>query len=333
MKLGIEQIREITQGAKKIVFEEGKYRFFRFSEAEAKLTDNQNVDYPAGIQMEFKTDGKSLKLKVNTKSITLIRSYFSFDVFVNNSLVGCIQNLNDEDCTGDYANEKYRDGDYFGEFQLGEGEKLVRIVLPHSIFATIEELEISDATYVTPVKRTKTVVMYGDSITQGYDALHPSKTYAMRMADFLGAELINKALGGITFGLNLAEVAEEILADYVFVAFGTNDWGSCDRESFTKNADAFLKSVEKNYPNVPVFVLTPIWRKDWDGERAFGKFSELERIMREVSEKYRCVKVISGWNLVPGDEKLFGDLILHPSDEGFVYYADNIIKEINGARM
>ncbi len=328
MKLGIEQIREITQGAKRVVSENGRYRFFRFTEAEAQLTDNQNVDYPAGIQMEFKTDGKTLKLQVNTNSLASIRSYFSFDIFVNNSLVGCIKNLDDEACVGDYAREKYPEGTFCGEFKLGDGEKLVRIVLPHSIFATIEEMELSGASYITPVKRKKTIVMYGDSITQGYDALHPSNTYAMRIADYFEAELINKALGGITFGLNLAEVADGISADYVFVAFGTNDWGVCDQETFRKNADAFLKSVEKNYPDTQVFVLTPIWRKDWNEERAFGGFLELDRIIKEVSQKYSLVKVISGWELVPGDEKFFGDLFLHPCDEGFEHYANNIKKEM-----
>ena len=47
MKLGIEQIRNVTQGASRIIFEEGKYRFFRFSETESETIDNENLLYTA----------------------------------------------------------------------------------------------------------------------------------------------------------------------------------------------------------------------------------------------------------------------------------------------
>lgn len=328
MKLNIEQVRNISQGAAKIVSEDGKYRFFRFSKAEAETIDNENLLYTAGIQMEFKTDGSLLKLKVNTAERTSIRSYFSFDIFVNNVLVGCINNLNDEDCIGNYAEQVYKLGKFYGEFDLGNDEKCVRIVFPHSVVSDVEEIEIVDATYIEPVKREKTIVVYGDSITQGYDALHPSKTYAMQLADAFNAELINKALGGAIFSPELAAVPNDINADYVFVAYGTNDWSLSDQASFRKNADDFLSAIEKNYPCTPIFVITPIWRKDWNADKPFGEFKSVESIINEVSKNHKNAMVISALNLVPHDESLFGDLRLHPSDKGFKYYYDNLIKVI-----
>lgn len=41
-------------------------------------------------------------------------------------------------------------------------------------------MELTDASFLTPVKRKKTLVAYGDSITKGFDALYPSRTCAMR---------------------------------------------------------------------------------------------------------------------------------------------------------
>ena len=41
------------------------------------------------------------------------------------------------------------------------------------------------------------------------------------------------------------------------------------------------------------------------------------------------VKVISGFDFVPMDENLFGDLRIHPNDKGFEYYFENLVKQIN----
>ena len=40
------------------------------------------------------------------------------------------------------------------------------------------------------------------------------------------------------------------------------------------------------------------------------------------------ISVISGFDFVPMDEKYYADLKLHPNDEGFEYYAENLYKEI-----
>ena len=90
-----------------------------------------------------------------------------------------------------------------------------------------------------PVKKEKILVAYGDSITQGYDALHPSNAYIRRMADYLNAELINKSLGGVKFLPNLAAVPNDIDADYIFVAYGTNDWSNSELGEFKRDCKEF----------------------------------------------------------------------------------------------
>ena len=326
MRLTIDRIRAVTTGASKVTYEDGNYRFFRFSNRESAVIDNVNVEYTAGIQMKFKTDSPWLKLKVYTEQATELTSYFCFDIFVNDRLAGSIQNLSDDARKGSYARQTYPLGRYCNEFQLGNGEKYVRIVFPHSVKVYIEEIELADGSYIEPVKKEKTIVFYGDSITQGYDSLHPSKSYATRLADALDAEVINKALGGAVFGPELVEAADAGNPDYVVAAYGTNDWNSVNLDSFRKNAKGFLNAVEKKFPDVPVFVLTPIWRSDWNTTKRCGEFSILEDTIKEIFGNREKITVISGFDLVPHDENLFGDLCVHPNDEGFAYYFRNLMQ-------
>ncbi|MBQ9986027.1 MAG: SGNH/GDSL hydrolase family protein [Oscillospiraceae bacterium] len=326
MKLNLEQIKSVTTGAAKIDFYDGKYVFSRFNDIEAKIIDHPYVSSPAGIQMNFKTDGNILKLKVQAQKSIDIRSYFSFDVFVDNIPAGTIQNFIDSDCIGDYANVDYPLGTFQKDFDLKDGDKYVKIHLPHSVTAFIEEIEIVDATYISPVKNDKTILFYGDSITQGFDSLHPSKSYASQLAELLNADAINKAVGGTTFNPNLVDVSNKIKPDYIVVAYGTNDWNAVDLETLQKNVKGFLNGIEKNYSGIPIFVITPLWRPDWREVKKCGEFFNVENTIKEIFGNRENITVISGFDLIPHSESIFGDLILHPSEKGFEHYTNNLLK-------
>ena len=45
-----------------------------------------------------------------------------------------------------------------------------------------------------------------------------------RLADALGAEEVNKAIGGECFFPELAATKEDFQPEYITVAYGTNDW-------------------------------------------------------------------------------------------------------------
>lgn len=329
MKLTYEQIRNITQGAVDILESDGYLRFLRFTEQECALISNPNLYYPAGVQLVFRTDGTSLQLKGRTMEKSGIRSYFAFDIYENDSFLGAVTNLQDADAVRDYACSVYPLGEFSSVFPLHTGEKQIRIVLPHSVLAEISELTIENATYITPVRPTKTLVAYGDSITQGYDALHPSNTYAMRLANALGAELYNKSLGGACFSPAMAAASSGVQADLLLTAYGTNDWGCCDRETFTSNAAGFFENLVRQYPGVPIYTITPIWRKDHlEKVTSFGTFAEVEEVIRKICAPYPSIHIIDGIPLVPHDETYFGDLRLHPNDAGFAEYAAGCIAKI-----
>ncbi len=328
MKLNLEQIKIMTQGAERIVESDGAVQFFRFSEEEMQVCGGSNELCTAGVQMEFRTDADGLTITGQTREAYPIRSFFSFDVFVNGACVGYIKNFDEDESKCIYADKKFPVGEFAGEFDLGAGDKCVRIVFPHSVISEIKQIEFKNATYVEPVKKDKKIIMYGDSITQGFDALHPSQTYAMRAANELGAELINKGIGGAPFLPELAEVPNDAEPDYVTLAYGTNDWNSVEPDEFERSCRRFVQAVVRNYPRARIFAITPIWRADFEQQKKFGAFHHVERIIKKVCAELDNVTVISGWELVPHESACFGDGKLHPNGEGFAYYARRLMKKM-----
>ncbi len=329
MKLTKEQIKAIALGALDVTETEGYIRFHRFTAEERTAVINPNLDYPAGVQLICRTDGTSLVLSGRTISKTGVRSYYTFDIYENGSRIGTITNLQDEDAVGSYATQTYPVGDFSASFPLGPGEKELRIVIPHSVLAEISELTITDAAYVLPVTRKKRLVAYGDSITQGYDALHPSNTYPMRLAEALGAELFNKGLGGVCFTPAMGAAPSGVQADAVLVAYGTNDWNHFDRDTFTASAAGFFENLVRQYGDTPIYAITPIWRGDHlEKVPPFGPFADLEEVIRTVCQPWPTVQIISGMPLVPHDAACFGDLYLHPNDTGFAAYAAHLLEKI-----
>jgi len=135
-------------------------------------------------------------------------------------------------------------------------------------------------------------------------------------------------IGGEVFYPELVAKKEPFAPDYVTVAYGTNDWSGKDRETFLKDCRAFYSAVSEAYPDAKIFAITPIWRKDKEEERPFGAFAEVEGAIRESVSGLFNVTVIPGESLVPEETSLYGDLRLHPNDEGFRHYFESLYTKI-----
>ncbi len=328
MILNFEQIKAMTIGAEKVTYDGDTYKFFRFTDKEEETAPNMIMKYTAGVWIECKTDAKSIKLKVRVSDPLSVRTYFSFDIFKNSTLVGTLQNLPDESLVGNYTTIPCPLGEFEGEINLDGGDGEVKILLPHSIIGEIEEIELIGATYAEPIGRDKLYIAIGDSITQGYDALHPSATYTYKIADMLSAKCINKAISGAIFNPKLLAAAENHNADYVSVAYGTNDWSMLDKNTFTKNATEFFDILVEKYPNAQISVISPVWRGDSCVITAMGEFPIVSAILQDICEKHPRLKFVEGLDLIPHEPEMYGDLILHPSDEGFAHYFKGLEKQI-----
>ena len=331
MKLSNEQIKSIIQGAVYFSEEANGLQPHRMNKEEEALyipTKFKDKAFASSnIQAVFKTNADKLILKANI-AIGSSRKYFCFDIYIDGKFTAEFKNFEHKDMTLPYTQIDCPLGDFSWELPIEKGEKEIRIVFPFGSRVIISEFTLENATYIVPVKRSKAMLIYGDSITQGYDALNPSKSYAAELAHFLDAEALNKAIGGEIFNPSLAAIKNDINPDYITVAYGTNDWTLSDKEEFTANCRGFYENIKKNYPDAKLFAITPIWRDDKSSDRKCGVFEDIHKTIRRICEEIGGITVIDGYNFVPFETKLFADLRLHPSNEGFEYYIKNLKEEI-----
>lgn len=337
MKLNLEQIKEITTGAVRVLENNGEIEFHRFTEEQeivyGKKSDAQNRKFnerckaASGMRFCFKTNSENLKMVFRVERSTS-RLFFSFDVFENGKFIGALNNFNIDNLPSNYIEADFPLGEFSKEFKLSKGDKEVCVYLPWSVCSTLLEFSIDDGAYIKGVKPQKTLLAFGDSITQGYDALRSSNRYVARLCDKLSVMEINKGIGGEVFFPELAKAKDDFNPDYITVAYGTNDFSTRDYDDFKIRCKQFFEELSKNYPTSKIFAITPIWRKDYMGDRVFGDFFRAQEYIKEICKKLENVTVISGFDLVPKDEKYYSDLRLHPNDEGFKFYAENLYNEI-----
>ena len=336
MQLDFDAIKAITCGAAWVEEREEGIFFHLFTreqealyyadERPVKRHFDRKTKSTSGIKLVFLTDSRSLKLKAALSKATT-RRYATFELWVNREPVDTLQNYETPYPPGDPEWE-FPYGEYEKEFSLGEGEKLVEVFFPWSTCTVLQALSVDDGAKVVPVKRQKKLLCFGDSITQGYDILRFSQHYTSRLADLLDAELYNKAIGGEVYFSALAETKESFTPDYITVAYGSNDFRKTDRPSFEANCKAFYAALRANYPEAKIFALTPIWREDENKEGVFGSFELAEKGIREAAAQQPGVTVIRGYDFVPHDPALYADLRLHPNDEGFAHFGNNLLQEI-----
>lgn len=343
MKLNYEQVKAMTVGAEKVESCTGGFKFSRFTEEQKGLYENFSEEQASifegrseacllrakstsGIKLSFRTDSKKIFLKVFV-SPGSSRKYFSIDVFANNECVGVINNYDKKRMVGNYTETELLLGNFEKCFELWNGIKEITIYLPWSVEVMIEEISIDDGAVFFPIRRSKTLLAFGDSITQGYDALRSSGTYIARIAKALDADEMNKGIGGEMFLPELAASKEDFVPDYITVAYGINDWAHKSREQYEKDCRQFFANLSKAYPDSKKFAITPIWTAIMGEDKPFGRFEDIDATIRGCIEDESII-VISGMELVPHDEKLFGDLSVHPNDKGFGYYFENLLNEI-----
>lgn len=345
MKLTYEQIKAVTNGAVRIVEEDGGLRLWRFTEHQEYLysqprpvlTKVKNYrptsTTSAGVRMAFRTDSESLYLRIEVRKGSP-RTFFSVDLAIDGKVVDYLDNFGDKPYPHGEPKTPYPLGVHEKKFSLGKGEKLVELYFPWSVCTFVQELSLDDGATLTPVKRSKKLLVFGDSITQGYDILRPSQHHIPAAANLLDADLVNKGIGGEYFFPPLADSPDDFQPDYITVAYGTNDLVHVDGTHFDEDCAAFYGALRKHYPQAKIFAFTPIWHARFekaDDEALFDNIDNLEKRIAAAVADIPNLTLIRGREFVPADPKYFSDLVAHPTDEGFAFYRENFCKEIQNA--
>lgn len=329
MILNFEQIKSITLGAVGMEEKEDGIYFSRFTPEQIAFYTkdgicNNNVPATSGIKFRFRTDSKSLSLAIHTTP-SGTRNYFAVDVFVNGKFFADLRNYEEIDLMRKYVQQPLPCGEYQKEFDLGEGEKELLIHMPWNMVTVLKEFSLDDGASLIPVRPAKKLLCFGDSITQGYDALHPSRKYTSQLADYLDMEEFNKAIGGEKFQPDLAACRENFTPDVITVAYGTNDWKGRTKDVFDETCRGFYVNLAKNYPDTPIFAIAPIWRKLQEKQTfKCGPFRQVHQAIVEHTADLPNVTVIDGFDFVPHYSDYFADLTLHPNGAGYDHYFNGL---------
>ena len=333
MKLSFEQIKSITRGAAYLEDLDGQVRFHRFTAEQEALYLEYNGGFfekcfaTTGIVLRFRTDSCRLRIRATVLKATS-RAYFSADVLQDGVYLGSLDNFSGHDVSGDYTIKGFPFGSFIKDFTLEKGLKTIEIHLPWSSDFRLDALELEIGALAEPVVRPYRLMTFGDSITQGYDALRPMNCYTVKLAEALQADEINKSIGGERFFTLLASSRDPEAPDFISVAYGTNDWGVGTWKEFSRNCPEFFRRIRETYPEAKIFALTPVWRKDMHEVRKCCDFLKIGETIREAVKDDPNAEVIDCFDMIPKEERYFADFRLHPNDEGFRYYAEGLLRAL-----
>ena len=323
MQLQFDEIKRLTRGAIGFSEQDGRLMPRRFTEEQTAAYAERNEGHwkktfaSAGIRLELRTDSTVFGMKAELRAASS-RRFADFDVCVNGAILTTARFVLAEETL-----------EISFSVALPEGLKELSVYLPWTVSTAIGEVTLSDGAVAEPIEKKLRMICFGDSITHGYDAHNPSFSYASRLVDALGAEGINKGIGGEVFFPSLAELRDPIEPELITVAYGTNDWSKSAREVFEQNARAFYERLSAAYPTARIFAISPVWRKNLEAtDKSVGPFPRVHEYLAEVTASLPNVTLIDGRTLVPHERRLFPGDGLHPSDEGFRHYANNLYAAI-----
>ena len=321
MDLNLRQLQAITLGALNIREEADGFHFDRmtptqvinFTQAEEEF--GPKCEAPSGVRLDFYTDSPVLALRWHKAELVCGRNFCLFDVLVDGQLLLHSGTL---DCTVEPE----------GSFcvALPEGMHRVQVFFPLLNKVIVASVTLADGATVMPHRCAKRILFHGDSITQGYDAIFPSGSYANLLARHYDAEILDQAIGGAMFDPAIVQPVGAF--DFVVVAYGTNDWSKKNMADFTADAAAFMARMSVTYGHIPVFIVLPIWRADTDRTDTAGDFMACRELLARLAAS-QGFHVLDDYDMVPHDPRLFSDAYLHPNDAGFQLYADRLIELID----
>ena len=324
MFLTLDTVREIARGCARVEECDGIFTLMRFTEKQARayldVIDNEdfyNKTYAtAGVRLAFRTDSARFAFDYHFTRCSS-RQFAYFDVYLDGAL------------TSHFGTQGLECMNGRAELSIPEGTQTVEIYFPWSHGVRITNVEIDDGTTIQGVHRAHTMIAFGDSITHGYDAIHPSFSYATRLSTMLDADYINKGIGGDIFCPALLSEAEGPDPDYITIAYGANDWHKCTAEEFEKNCRAFLARIRELYPTSEIFVLLPLWHTLSHKVAKSGMTGpQMNAWLQKLLQDYPTLHTINCYPMVPHRAEFFTDGA-HPTEACFAFLASNMYVAIS----
>ncbi len=301
----------------------GYYKAERLSKKQKEGFKNQRepltvqCEYSSGILVEFFSNTE--KVQFDYKTGLCKEDFAFFDILINDEYIESISCSN-------YNYYKYM---FEANFNNSE-EKKISIYFPHSSSIMINNFKIDDnSSFRYSQTSENTILFLGDSITQGYASLHPRNTYPALLSKKLNMNFINQGVAGAVHDYNTVDEKLSLTPSIVISAYGTNDWALAQSiEKLKINIEKYFSQLHKLYSNIQVFIITPIWRGDYLKVNGLGTIFDVISILIKEAKKYDHFTIIDGFELTFHDATNFDNMVLHPNEECFKIYAENLYQKI-----
>lgn len=312
MKFDLELVKKVVVGAVDVWLDCDGFHFSKCSKKQLLAWENisshllMRAQATTGVRFDFYTDSTYLNLETASgERYEVIVDEIIYHQFVKT------------------ADEKLNFSVNLGNSTM----KHVVVVLPSHSNGVIRSITIDDDAKIERRIFDRKLLFLGDSITQGWESNFDCLSYAYQVSEFLNAESVIQGIGSACFE---PETVMDIgfVPDTIFVAYGTNDFVCRDSLlEIRKNVENFLRNLKKVYNHSSIFVISPIWRTDYDTPSKCGNFKDCCALIKLVAQK-NGLRIIDGDKLVPHHVNMFADHV-HPNDLGFSKYTINLLKLIN----
>lgn len=324
MKLSYEEIKSLTCGYVECEIVEKGINFYRMGKRQTELFGRADPNgknsfirkcmATAGIRFDFYTRSTEFSFSYTNASSASSRSWYYFDVFVNGKRKGTV------------GEEKPLNGGGRFFLKLDGRWNRITVFFPNLFRATIESVELSSE--FLPFKPRGRLLVYGDSIAQGYDAKLSGESFANAYAYGTDSEIINLAIGGSTAYPAAIDSGIDYSADAVLVAYGTNDWKHKSKGAFCADFQEFFTRLSALYESKCIYAVLPVIRLDCNLVTEVGGFCSARQTIAEIAERFNNVTVIDSIEFLPMEEEMFSDGYLHPNEEGFRHYTQGLFHTI-----
>lgn len=209
--------------------------------------------------------------------------------------------------------------------RTGFDADLVRVVFPHGVEVRVQAIEGEVAPPRPEQLPGGRFLVYGSSITQGYDSVRPGDPYPARLARAMRLDAFNLGFGSGAF--LEPQMADWIAArsdwDFAVLELGVNLLSRVSADEFRQRVRTFLTRIAAAHPAKKIWVVDQFFSfRDLSGS---AKQAEFRTIVREVVAELALPEVrhVDGRSLLTEPTGLGADL-LHPAPEGFAEIARNL---------
>lgn len=200
---------------------------------------------------------------------------------------------------------------------LGD-EHRVRIWLPALRGCAVRRVW-GNGTRIDPVPARGQLLVLGDSIAQGFVTGDPATSWPARLARDLDLDLVNQGLGGQVFQpgtlLGLAHLLDLRMA---VVALGENyRYELCRPRPTARDVRTYLLEVARLWPDLPTYVLTPLWHdEEASPSHAMSCWELVPTMIAANVAVHDEMALVDGLGLMDHEARLLADGYGHPTAKG-----------------